>query len=75
MEKKIVPAIIAKNQTELNASLSKVLDYFDLIQLDIMDNKFVPNTSLFFNFSLPKSKCKYEAHNDKRSTGLDRKKY
>lgn len=62
MEKKIVPAIIAKNQTELNASLSKVLDYFDLVQLDIMDNKFVPNTSLFFNFSLPKSNCKYEAH-------------
>ena len=62
MKKKIVPAIIAKNQTELNASLSKVLDYFDLVQLDIMDNKFVPNTSLFFNFSLPKSKCKYEAH-------------
>lgn len=62
MEKKIVPAIIAKNQTELNASLSKVLDYFNLVQLDIMDNKFVPNTSLFFNFSLPKSNCKYEAH-------------
>jgi len=62
MKKKIVPAIIAKNQTELNASLSKVLDYFDLVQLDIMDNRFVPNTSLFFNFSLPKSKCKYEAH-------------
>ncbi len=62
MDKTIVPAIIAKNQDELNSSLSKVLDHFDLIQLDIMDNKFVPNTSLFFDFTLPKSACRYEAH-------------
>jgi ribulose-phosphate 3-epimerase len=62
MDKKIVPAIIAKNQDELDKNLSKVLDYFDLVQLDVMDNKFVPNTSLFFDFNLPKSSCNYEAH-------------
>jgi len=62
MNKKIVPAIIAKNQRELNETLDKVIKYVDLVQLDIMDNKFVPNTSLFFDFSLPKAKCQFEAH-------------
>jgi ribulose-phosphate 3-epimerase len=62
MNKKIIPAIIAKNQEELNNHLNKVLSYFDLVQLDVMDGEFVTNTSLFFDFNLPKSDCKYEAH-------------
>ena len=62
MKKEILPAIIAKNQNELDEKLSKVLKYVNLVQLDIMDNKFVPNTSLFFNFSLPPTKCQFEAH-------------
>jgi ribulose-phosphate 3-epimerase len=62
MKKRIIPAIIAKNQKELNDTISKVVAYVDLIQLDIMDNQFVPNTSLFFDFFLPKTKCQYEAH-------------
>ena len=62
MNKKIIPAIIAKNQDELNEKLSKVVKYVDLVQLDIMDNKFVPNTSLFFDFSINSSNCLFEAH-------------
>ena len=62
MNKKIIPAIIAKNQDELNEKLSKVEKYVEIIQLDVMDNKFVPNTSLFFDFSLPKINCKFESH-------------
>ena len=62
MEKTIIPAIIAKTQEELDDRLSKVIDFFDLIQLDIMDNKFVPNSSLDFDFKLPKIKCRFEAH-------------
>ena len=62
MDKKIIPAIIAKNQDELNDKLSKIENYFDLVQLDVMDNKFVPNTSLFFDFFLPNMNCKFEAH-------------
>ena len=62
MNKKIIPAIIAKNQKELDERLSKVLDYVDLVQLDVMDNKFVPNHSLNFDFELSDSKCIYEAH-------------
>jgi ribulose-phosphate 3-epimerase len=62
MKKEIIPAIIAKSQDELNDKISKVDDYVKIIQLDIMDNKFVPNSSLFFDFTLPCSKCFYEAH-------------
>jgi ribulose-phosphate 3-epimerase len=61
-EKKIIPAIIAENQNELNERLSKVMKFVDLIQLDIMDNKFVPNVSLFFDFALPKTSSRFEAH-------------
>ena len=62
MNNKIIPAIIAKNQNELDSKLARVINYVDLIQLDIMDNNFVPNSSLFFDFSLPKTNCKFEAH-------------
>ena len=61
-KKEIIPAIIAKNQEELNENLSKVIDQVDTIQLDIMDNDFVPNTSLYFDFTLPNKSCLYEAH-------------
>lgn len=40
---KIVPAIIAKDINELEKKISLVKEEADLIQLDIMDNKFVPN--------------------------------
>ena len=62
MKNKIIPAIIAKNQNELDNKLARVIDYVDIIQLYVMDNKFVPNSSLFFDFSLPKTNCKFEAH-------------
>ena len=62
MKNEIIPAIIAKNQNELDNKLARVIDYVDIIQLDVMDNKFVPNSSLFFDFSLPKTNCKFEAH-------------
>ena len=61
-KKKIIPAIIAKTQDELDDLLSKVSNLVDIIQLDIMDNKFVPNTSLFFDFKVPKTSCLFEAH-------------
>jgi len=62
MNKKIIPAIIAKNQEELEEKIDKVKDKFDIIQLDIMDGKFVPNNSIDFNFQIPETKCNYEAH-------------
>jgi ribulose-phosphate 3-epimerase len=62
MKKHIIPAIIAKNQEEINERILKVKDYVSLIQLDVMDGKFVPNNSLDFDFTLPPSNCSYEAH-------------
>ena len=58
-EKMIVPAIIGETQKELDDRLTKVLPFFDLVQLDVMDNQFVPNASLFFDFKLPETTCCY----------------
>lgn len=62
MKPEIIPSIIARGQRELNARVSKVSKYFDWLQLDVMDGKFVKNKSLDFDLKLPKTKCKYEAH-------------
>jgi len=62
MRKIIIPALIAKTQEELDHSLCKVGGHADLLQLDIMDGKFVPNASLDFDFRLPERKYKFEAH-------------
>jgi len=62
LEQKIIPAIIAKTQEELDATLTKVFPYVSCVQLDVMDNQFVPNTSLWFDINLPKTSVCYEAH-------------
>ena len=62
MKKVIVPAVIAKDQEELDGILDKIPGDTDLIQLDIMDGQFVPNHSLDFDFRLPGGKFTYEAH-------------
>jgi len=60
--KEIIPAIIAKTQKELDERLLKVKDYVNTVQLDVMDDIFVPNTSLFFDFDLKGIDLSYEAH-------------
>ncbi|MBW2988711.1 ribulose-phosphate 3-epimerase [Candidatus Woesearchaeota archaeon] len=62
MEKKIIPAIIASSQEELAKRISKVKGHFSTLQLDVMDGIFVPTHSLDFDFKLPESGCRYEAH-------------
>jgi ribulose-phosphate 3-epimerase len=62
MRKHIIPAIIAKNQKELEIAIKKVKDYCEIIQLDFMDGNFVKNQSIDFNFILPKIDCFIEAH-------------
>ena len=62
LKKKIIPAIIAKSQQELEDKINKVKEYVEIIQLDIMDGKFVPNNSIDFDFELPKADCIFEAH-------------
>jgi len=60
--KEIIPAIIAKTQEELDERLLRVKDYVNTVQLDVMDDIFVPNTSLFFDFDLKGINLSYEAH-------------
>ena len=62
LKKKIIPAIIAKSQQELEDKINKVKEYVEIIQLDIMDGKFVPNNSIDFDFKLPDADCIFEAH-------------
>lgn len=58
----IIPAIIADNQKELEDRVKKVRDFVNIIQLDFMDNRFVPNKSLWFDFELTSSDVIFEAH-------------
>ncbi|MBS3098084.1 ribulose-phosphate 3-epimerase [Candidatus Woesearchaeota archaeon] len=62
MKKEIIPAIIVKNQQELYEKINKVKDFAGILQLDVMDGKFVPNESINFDFKLPKTDCRFEAH-------------
>ena len=62
MEKIILPSIIAVTQEEVNKRINKVKDYAEWLQLDVMDGKFVPTHSLDFDFDLPETNCRYEAH-------------
>lgn len=62
MKKEIIPAIIAGSQEELEEGITKVMDLVDWIQLDVMDGEFVPNRSIDFDFTLPETDCRFEAH-------------
>jgi ribulose-phosphate 3-epimerase len=57
----IVPAIIAKEQSQIDTMLDKVKGKAERIMVDVMDDKFVPNASLDFDFKLPTG-FEYEAH-------------
>jgi ribulose-phosphate 3-epimerase len=61
IEYQIVPTIIAKTQSELDEMLARLGGKADRVMLDIMDGRFVVNTSLDFSFHLPSS-FEYEAH-------------
>ncbi len=61
MKPLIVPGIIAKSQGELDEMIGRVKGKAGRIMLDVMDDKFVPNSSLEFDFNVPKG-FEYEAH-------------
>lgn len=42
---KIVPAILSPNLETVNKEIKEVEEYCDLLQVDVMDNKFVPNVT------------------------------
>ena len=61
MRKQIIPSIIARTQEELDYRLDKI-DFSSVIHLDVMDGKFVDNSSLDFDFNLFKIDHIFEAH-------------
>jgi len=61
MEHQIIPSIIANSQRELEERIRKLGKHSNFIQLDVMDGEFVTQTSLEFDFKLPKG-VKAEAH-------------
>lgn len=61
MIKVVVPSVIAETQAELETVFSRVKDIAELFQLDVMDSKFVPTSSIDFNFTLPGGEYRYEA--------------
>src|SRR3989338_10730142 len=40
---KISPSILSANQNRLQEEINEIENYSDLLQIDVMDNKFVPN--------------------------------
>ncbi len=66
MLQKIVPSIIGSSQKELEEMVERVSPYISLVQLDIMDGKFVKNKSLRFDFKvrgrIKNKRIRYEAH-------------
>jgi len=44
--KEIIPAILTNNLQDLKRKLEKLIGLFGWVQIDLMDGKFVPNTSI-----------------------------
>lgn len=57
----LVPSIMGKNQKEISALFRKLKGISSRFHLDIADRKCVPNTSLWFDFTVPRA-YKYTAH-------------
>jgi ribulose-phosphate 3-epimerase len=58
---RIIPAVIAADQGQLDECLDKVMDFASTVQLDVMDGEFVPSRSLDFDLRLPDGPH-YQAH-------------
>ena len=61
MKQIIFPSVMAKNQIELDALLTKLHGMAGTLHLDIVHPSYAPNHSLDFSFKLNKKFC-YQAH-------------
>lgn len=58
---KILPSILASSQQQLDLEMQKVVEQSQTFHIDIADGRFVDNTSMNFEFDLPRAQS-YEAH-------------
>jgi ribulose-phosphate 3-epimerase len=58
---RVLPAIIARNQKELDGMLTRLKGNVEWVMLDFMDGSFVASKALMFDLKLPKG-LRYEAH-------------
>ena len=50
METLVVPSIIAKTKSELDGMLDRIRDKVKRVEFDVMDGKFLSDTSMNFDF-------------------------
>ena len=62
MELEIIPAVLVKSKDELLACLARVKNHVNIIQIDIMDNVFVPNKTIGPEDLKDLPEAKYEFH-------------
>jgi ribulose-phosphate 3-epimerase len=62
MEPDIIPAILVKDRTELLACIARVKDHVKTIQIDIMDDIFVPNKTIGLEGLNDLPEASYEFH-------------
>jgi ribulose-phosphate 3-epimerase len=62
MEPEIIPAILVKSREELLRRIALVKDHVNIIQLDIMDNEFVPNKTIGLESLHDLPEANYEFH-------------
>ena len=59
----VIPAVLAKTESELIASIEKVRPFVKRVHIDVMDNKFVPNLTVGLEgFSKLPNGVEYEFH-------------
>ena len=64
MKKELIPAILAKNFKEFKQKVEYLEPYFNLLQIDVMDGRFV-NNKTYYNLDkikTLKTKAGYELH-------------
>ena len=61
MDIEIIPAILVNDREDLIRRINLVKPYVKTVQIDVMDGKFVPNTTIFDFSNLPFG-IKYEFH-------------
>ena len=62
MEPEIIPAILVKDRTELLACIARVKDHVKTLQIDIMDDIFVPNKTIGLEGLKDLPEARYEFH-------------